>query len=171
MRKALTIALLLGTGACSRSEQPPAQPITPAAAAAPAAPVGPTPQTMQTIAGRLRDEAASRPAGALRAEAVLAALDAAGVRVGEARQFLGATARARYCAGGATPGGLAVAVCEYDSPAAAEAGRAYVEDRYAVMNSFRRIHVRGATTLTVATAPAVALGDEAARAVRVFERM
>ena len=86
-------------------------------------------------------------------------------------QFLGMTARARYCAGGATAGGLAVAVCEYDSAADAAAGRAFVEERYAAMNSFRRIHVRGATTLTLATAPEVALGDEARRVGEVFESL
>jgi hypothetical protein len=167
MQKALTVAWLLGMAACSREHAPPAQPSPkPVAAERVSAPVG-----MNTLAGTLRDEAAHRPDGATRAEDVFAALATAGVTVSSPRQYLGLTARAEYCAGGTTADGLAVAVCEYASPEAALAGRAFVEDRYAVMNSYRAIHVRGATTLTLTTAPERPLADTARRATTAFESL
>jgi hypothetical protein len=167
MHKALTCALLLGIAACSREPAAPAQP-TPTATATPPTMPPETGPTMRTLAGTLRAEASRRPTVGLRAETVFAALADAGVVVDAPHQYLGATARADYCAGGTTADGLAVAVCEYASAEAAAAGRDHVERRYAAMNSFREIHVRGATTLTLTTAPARPLGPSARRAADAF---
>jgi hypothetical protein len=173
MQKALTVACLLGIAACSVERAAPVQP-TPVAEADDAqdgearADTGPL---MRTLAGALHEEAASRPAGGIRSEDVFAALADAGVVVESPRQYLGRTAHAGYCAGGTTTDGLAVAVCEYASAAEAVAGKRYVERRFAALDDVREIHVRGATTLTLTTAPERPLGATARVAARVFSNL
>ena len=169
MRKEATIALLLGIAACSTEPHGAAQPsVEPPPS--PSAPddVAP-PEAMSTLAGRLRWEAEHRPGAALAAEEVLTALAAAGLSIDPPRQYLGLTARARYCSGGTTAGGLAVAVCEYGSADEAAAARTYVIETFAAMNANREIHVRGATTLTLSGSGR--LGDDARRAAAVFANL
>jgi hypothetical protein len=105
--------------------------------------------SMKSLVGRLSYEAAHRPAATPRAEDVLAALERAGVRLDDHKQYVAATARAAYCVGGQTSDGLSVAVCEYESPAAATAGRAHITARFQIPDLERVIHQRGATTLAL----------------------
>lgn len=81
--------------------------------------------SMKTVGGRLQYEATHRPAAAAspRVEDVLASLDAAGITLAEQKQYIAMTVKAAYCVGGQTRDGLSIAVCEYETPAAAEAGR------------------------------------------------
>lgn len=125
--------------------------------------------SMQTIAGRLEYEAAHRPAQAIAAEAVFAALDRAGVPIVDGpRQYVGVVAAADYCAGGRTADGLAVVVCEYPTADRAAAGKAAVEQRFAALAPMRDIVVRGATTLTLTAGPDAALADSKRRATEAF---
>ncbi len=105
--------------------------------------------SMKSLVGRLSYEAAHRPADAPRAEDVLAALERAGVRLDDHKQYVAATALASYCVGGQTATGLSVAVCEYESPAAATAGREHITARFQIPDLERVIHQRGATTLAL----------------------
>jgi len=98
------------------------------------------------VVAALADEAAHRPGGTITVEQVTAALAQQAITF-DAKQYLAATARAAYCAGGRTADGISIAVCEYASPAAAEAGRAFVEQRFPNIPG-RRIVVRRATMLT-----------------------
>jgi hypothetical protein len=85
------------------------------------------------------------------------------VQLESTRQFLGATARARYCAGGRTVDGLSVAVCEYDSAAKAAEGLHHVETHFPGVVG-RRILGRGRFTLTLTTeqpVPSLALAEAA----------
>jgi hypothetical protein len=169
MRNA-TMALLLGIAACSTEPRGAAQLPTPADDQPPAAAPAPeTTEAMNTLAGRLRWEAEHRPGAPLATEQVLTALAAAGLSIDAPKQYLGLTARARYCAGGTTAGGLAVAVCEYGSADEAAAARTYVLETFAAMNPNREIHVRGATTLTLSGSGR--LGDDARRAAAVFANL
>ncbi|MBK7194609.1 MAG: hypothetical protein IPH80_19190 [Myxococcales bacterium] len=168
MRTSLALALSLGLSlaACKRARPrdaaPEATAATAAAAAAPAAPQPPPSPEMRTLSGRLAFEAAHRPTGTARVEDVVAALGRAGVALAEPKQYLAATAAASYCAGGHTADGLAVSVCEYADAAAATAGRAHVERRFAALAADRRIVVRGATTLTTTAPPGAAPATRAA---------
>lgn len=131
-------------------------------------------ESMKTVAGRLQYEAAHRPTtvpGAPRAEDVIASLAAAGIELAEHKQYVAMTVQAAYCVGGQTATGLSVAVCEYDSPAAAAAGRAFVEERFRIPELTRVIHVRGATTLALGHHAGSALGDVARRAEQAFRTM
>src|SRR5262249_9027480 len=108
--KRVAIALLVLAGAC-RSASPPA------AAPAPLPDPLPAGRGEGTLDQRLAKEAAERPAGALRAEAVAAALAARGVPVGPLKQVLARPLGARYCAMARTPAGLVVSLCEFDDDA------------------------------------------------------
>lgn len=74
------------------------------------------------IAARLAREAASRPAHAVRAEAVFSALSGERVSIVRTRQVLGATLGAAYCANALSQEGLALSVCEFADARAAEGG-------------------------------------------------
>lgn len=100
---------------------------------------------LRSLAGKLAEEAANRPAIEVTAETVWGAL---GANAPRARQYLGLTTRASYCAGGQTELGTHVAVCEYPTADAALAGKAYVESTYGAIAG-RRIELHGATSLTV----------------------
>lgn len=131
-------------------------------------------ESMKTVGGRLQYEATHRPTaapGAPRAEDVLASLAAAGIELAEQKQYVAMTVKAAYCVGGQTAAGLSIAVCEYTSPAAAAAGRAFVEARFRVPDLTRVIHVRGATTLALGHHAGSALGDVARRAEQAFQTM
>ncbi|HVV84487.1 MAG TPA: hypothetical protein VHE35_15570 [Kofleriaceae bacterium] len=128
--------------------------------------------SMKTIAGRLEYEAGHRPSGTIKAEAVFAALGKAGLPITDGpRQYVGVVAGADYCVGGQTADGLGVAVCEYDSPAKAEAGKAAVEKKFAALDSVRTIVVRGATTLTLTARPDAPLADSKHTATEAFNTL
>jgi hypothetical protein len=125
--------------------------------------------SMQTITGRLAYEAGHRPASAIAAETVFAALDRAGLPIVDGpRQYVGVVAAADYCAGGRTADGLAVVVCEYPTADRAAAGKVAVEQRFASLAPLRDIVVRGATTLTLTARPDAALADSKRRATEAF---
>ena len=147
MRLAIVIATLSSAVACKRAAPTP----TPAPSAPPPVAATAASPELRTLAGRLAYEAAHRPTTAIRLEALVTAAAAAGTEINDTRQYLGLTAAAAYCAGGLTKDGLAVSVCEYPDPAAAIAGRDYVNRRFAAVGPARQIVVRGAATLTTAT--------------------
>lgn len=130
-------------------------------------------ESMKTVGGRLQYEATHRPAAAAspRVEDVLASLAAAGISLAEEKQYVAMTVKAAYCVGGQTRDGLSVAVCEYETPAAAEAGRAFVTERFRIPELDRAIHVRGATTLALGHHVSLPLGDVARRAEQAFRTM
>ncbi len=155
----LTVVLLVA--ACGKPA-PPAPTPTPAplaaAAAAATPPAGapaPAPAASSfvtsALGARLAGEAANRPTGGLRAEAVLAALAAVGLEA-KTSQCLGGNVGARYCVGGATADGLTVSITEFATAADAVAGRALSQQRFGDRIPNRRQLVRGATMLTLAAA-------------------
>jgi len=149
------------TGGRSLGATPP-----PAASAAPppAASADSPPATLSELLAR---EAASRPDGALRVEAVFGALRAGGMAVAGDKQVVGRTVAARYCALAGTPGNVAIAVCEYADAAAAAAGR---DRSLALLHGQlrdRQIVINGATTLTVHPGDSA----DARAAIAIFSQM
>jgi hypothetical protein len=142
----LILSLLLV--ACSRDTAPSAKAATRAEARTPAKTVEPS-TNLSGIAARLGYEATHRPATGPSSDRVLDALEAAGIKLAERRQFLGIAMKASYCAGGTTSDGVAISVCEYATAEAAQAGKAFADRQYAAMspNAIRAIH--GASLLTV----------------------
>lgn len=101
------------------------------------------------LGGRMSAEAsARRKDGSLRANGVLSALEAAGVKVEHPQQYLGTVVKATYCVGGRTRAGLVVAVCEYADEASARSGRAVSLQKFARATD-RDVLVHGALTLTL----------------------
>jgi hypothetical protein len=144
------------------------------AAASPGAASPTTPSTgaprfpgRPSLAQKLQEEAAARPAGALRAEAVLDALGAAGIPITKRQQYLAMVVGAAYCLGGNSPAGTPVSVCEYASEEAAKKGRELSLSRFRVVP--KEIWIRRSTTLTVATQPGAAAAEERARITKVFD--
>ncbi|MBA3392142.1 MAG: hypothetical protein H0T89_05830 [Deltaproteobacteria bacterium] len=125
-------------------------------------------QDLSSIAERLAWEAQHRPQRGVTAEQVFAAFDRAGVPVRGQRQYLGVTMQAGYCAGGVTLEGIAISVCEYTSPEAAEAGRRFMERRFAAMTPHAKRVLHGPTLLSI-TRPSADTGTEiATRAALTF---
>jgi hypothetical protein len=160
-----TVTLCLVLTACGGSKAPPPTATTETPRASE------LPPEAQGLAGRLAWEAAHRPAAALSADAVVAALDAGGVDLPRPRQVFAGIALARYCLAGTTAGGVAVAVCEYDDEAAAARGRAHSLSRYAALAPDREIYVRGATTLTLAAPGGALARDDGRRAAAIFAQL
>ncbi len=71
---------------------------------------------------QLQVEAAARPQGAIKAEAVIDALGKAEIVVSNNKQFIGRTVLANYCFGGISGKAMTVTICEYASAEAAAAG-------------------------------------------------
>lgn len=114
---------------------------------------------VSSLAARLQYEAAHRPAGAITAERVFAALDAAGQPLAQRTQYAGIVMRASYCAGGRGSDGLVVAVCEYPTHDAALAGKQLMDREFPLATARRE--VRGSTVMT-------AIGDRRDRALDTF---
>lgn len=106
-------------------------------------------QQLAPLIARLRYEQIHRKPTKLTAERVLDALERSGIGVGERRQFLGATVRAIYCAGGTTADHVAISICEYATPEAALAGKQFMDKRFAAMNLNAHRVVRDRTVLSV----------------------
>ncbi|HUJ59497.1 MAG TPA: hypothetical protein VLX92_13420 [Kofleriaceae bacterium] len=158
------LLVIAALAACSHADPPAPAPAPAAPAAVPGKTLQPA-ENLGSLASRLRYEAAHRPAAGPRAEAVLDAIDASGVRIEKRRQYLGMPMHAAYCAGGTARDGLAVSVCEYATPADAAAGRSYADRQFAAMSGAVR-SVRGADVLTV-----VGPRPSADRALRTFATM
>ena len=120
------------------------------------------------LRARLADEAHHRAAVRLPIEQVLDALERAQLRIAERKQFLGATLHAAYCLGGRTDEGLAVAVCEYADPAAAQAGKQFMDLEFAAMSSWVRRSAHETIVLTVADPSGVPHDEIATHAFEVF---
>lgn len=147
MRTLVILACAVVGAACKKSE--PLVVTTPAPVSA--APVARPPSV--SLADRLAFEAAHRTEKSLKVEQVFAALSSAGMPVVDQKQFYAAMADARYCAGGRTADGISIAVCEYETSEAAEAGKRSVEQRFPSVPG-RRITTRFHLTLTTTADPA-----------------
>jgi hypothetical protein len=112
------------------------------------------------IGERLAREQAARPAGAVRVEQLVVALEAKGIAVARTRQVLGSTLSARYCAIAVTAAGVVASVCELDSAEAAEAAQKDSEQRFGKAIPDRRFVTNGKSLLTIAGAHGAAQ-DEA----------
>jgi hypothetical protein len=123
------------------------------------------PKTLQpatnvsALAARLQYEAANRPAGAISAERVFDALDAAGMSLAQRMQYAGVVMHASYCAGARGSDGLVVAICEYPTHDAALAGKQLMDREFPLATARRE--VRGSTVMT-------AIGDRRDRALETF---
>ena len=103
----------------------------------------------ETLMGLIGREAASRPNVKPDADDVFAAIDKAGVTMGDRKQSVGATYKAAYCTGGYTKdGALAVSVCEYATAADATAGHDYAKTMFPNLNT-REVWTHKTNTLTV----------------------
>ncbi len=133
--------------------------------AKPAPPPGSTQKTLEpatnvsSLAARLSYEAVHRPAGAITAERVFDALDAAGMSLAQRTQYAGIVMQASYCAGGKSRDGLVVAICEYPTHDAALAGKQLMDREFPLATARRE--VRGSTVMT-------AIGDRRDRALETF---
>lgn len=123
-----------------------------------------------TLQERLAREAASRPAGGLRAEAVAAAFARDGIALSPWQQVLARTVGARFCLAAHSAAGLGVSVCEFRDPADAARGLAGSHATFDRLIPNRRLESNRGTVLTLTRAPAAppALDREAARAARLF---
>lgn len=120
------------------------------------------------LLARLAYEAHHRTAVRLPAERVLDALDQAELRIIERKQFLGTVVHASYCLGGRTGAGLAIAACEYEDPAAAEAGKEFMDRGFSAMSPWARRSAHGTVVLTIADPSGLAHDELAAHAFEVF---
>jgi hypothetical protein len=115
------------------------------------APVSPAPVPENLSLGdQLAHEASSRPAGAVRSEDLVAAVEAKGVTLVRTRQVLGKTLHARYCAIAVTGSGLVASVCEFDSAPAALAAVTDSGERFGKAMPNRRFITNGNSLLTIA---------------------
>ena len=123
---------------------------------------------LTALRARLADEAHRRAAVRLPVEQVLDALERAQLRIVERKQFLGATVHADYCLGGRTDDGLAVAACEYADPAAAEAGKQFMDLEFAAMSRWARRSAHETIVLTIADPSGTPHDQIAAHVFEVF---
>lgn len=93
-----------------------------------------------------QNEAANRPIGTIRAEDALEAFRQEGIELETVRQHLARPYGARYCVGAKSGTVIALSVCEYIDPAAANAG---AESSRKVVLANREVLVNQATSLTV----------------------
>jgi hypothetical protein len=143
------IAFSLLAGACSHEAAP-----TPAPTPAPAAPrtgetsPPPPPVASNAVMDELKREAADRPTGTPAAEAVLDLFESNGLALLRRTPVLATPVHAHYCAIASTKVGLSMSICEFDSEAAAKAGR---ETSLQVFKSIpnRTLLLNGKTMLTL----------------------
>lgn len=169
MRLQFCLTAMLAMIACrrddARSAPPPSENLAPAASAAKR--VEPS-KDLSAFAARLRYESEHRPHTAVSADAVFDALARAGITLDARRQYAGFTMKASYCAGGRTADGVAVAVCEYPTSEAADAGKAYMDREFSALGTTARRMAHGATVLTVAHPLGARYDHVASRALSTF---
>jgi hypothetical protein len=129
--KLLALALL---ASCSRPSTPPAP-------------------SHLSLVERLAREAAGRPGARVSAERVH---DAIGAPIERWKQVLASPVQARFCMAGQTPGGVGVAVCEYESAAAAARGLSYSRATFDRLVPGRQLSLNGQTLLTLTAPPSLA---------------
>jgi hypothetical protein len=161
----LSLAAAIAVTACSTRPQP-----APAAVAAPPPPAAAAPADGRLDLGqRLAREAASRPGGGLRVEAVASALAGAGLTLGPLHQVLGRTVGARYCASARSPAGSALALCEFADEGEAARGLDYSRATFDRLVPGRRLLRARNLTLTLTPAESgLRFADEAARAASIL---
>jgi hypothetical protein len=155
MRSLACLVLLV---ACSRHDAPaPTAAPIPMPAAAPAAadtsPGVPGSQDLAPLAHlgpTLSAESQHRPTVKVTPEHLFAALADRGITLATQHQVLATTAAASYCTLGVTPDTIAIAVCEYPSAKAAQAGRELLDHRYHKLVPDAERAVNGNTLVTVA---------------------
>jgi hypothetical protein len=104
---------------------------------------------LSRIYAELEKEKSQRPNPGPTVEAVLAKLAGTELAPLRTKQYVAATAHARYCVGGRAGSGMHVAICEYGAAADATAGRDFVMQQYPGLNASRLVVVKGATTITI----------------------
>jgi hypothetical protein len=145
IRRVLCLAAVLAVPACVKTPPPGADadassiasatpavassaPATASAAASSATPTG-LGAVGTTLAGRLAQEAQSRPPIHPNADEILAAFAKAGGVVATKNQGLGSTYKAKFCEGGTTEDGLVtISICEYADADSAKAGLQALQD-------------------------------------------
>jgi len=167
------LAFFLVVAACGKKTEEPAPPSVETRPSGPRTVAQQPSQDIRGLVGSLQGEAAKRPVIDVTAEKVFDALAGAGVALQTKKQYLATTARARYCAGGKTRDGIAVAVCEYADATAAEEGKRTVEAAWgnATPNARRVIH---RSTLLTITPPNANDANQVAvvdRAIGAFTRL
>jgi hypothetical protein len=128
-------------------------------------PTAPPSQNPRDFGAMFQNEAAHRPMGTIKAEDVLDAFRQAGVELDTVRQHLARPYGARYCVGAKSGALIALSVCEYIDPAAANAG-AELSRKLVLAN--REIRINQATSLTVREVEKTLAAD--ALSQRLFER-
>jgi hypothetical protein len=124
-------------------------------------PTPPAPSSLSLVE-RLAVEAASRPGARVSAERVRDGLG----EIQRWKQVLASPVQARFCMAGQTPGGVGVAVCEYESAAAAARGRSYSHATFDRLIPGRQLSLNGQTLLTLTAPPSLA--GEAHRLAATF---
>ncbi len=106
-----------------------------------------------SLGDKFTQEAANRPAGAMRAEEVFAAFQKGGMKLKEApKQHMGSPVGAMYCAGATSEANLAMSVCEYRDEAAAKKGREESATAFKAIPN-RDVYINKQTTLTILQNP------------------
>jgi hypothetical protein len=161
------LLLLLGvvlTAHCKQSAVPaPAADVANAPSAA-AAPDNPHPQF--GLASLLADEAKHRPTGTVPVEAVLSAMEKAGIRLQESTQHPGSVWKAAFCKGAKTQEGVSLSICEYADEQAAKSGME--ASRKAFATPGRSVYVNRKTTLTVLSNGRAQATEQAKQLARLF---
>jgi hypothetical protein len=144
-----SLLLIVALGACSHRESK-APPPPPAAPATQGIPGSQDLAPLANLGVKLATEAKHRPAVKVPAEKLFAALAKQGITLASHHQVLATTANASYCDLGVTSDTVAIAVCEYATPEAAQQGKHLLDTRYArlVPDAVRTIN--GSTLVTVA---------------------
>lgn len=102
----------------------------------------------RSVTPALEQESKTRPAGALKAEDVLAAVEKAGVKLAGRNQALGAIVGAAYCLSADTEKMVGLLVCEYVDDAAAQKGGQLTKQLYNLAMPMDVI-VRGKTAVAI----------------------
>ncbi len=125
-----------------------------------------------TLMQRLEVEARSRPSQTARAEEVLAALEASGIRLVGRKQMYARTIGASYCFGARTERGMGVAVCEFSDEGAAQRGRNYSIETFRKLIPHRELLLNRKTLMTLVRPDKTpAIDAEAKAAATVFARL
>jgi len=150
--------MMVGCGRSGPSETKPERPTAQELESGRAAErrTAPLAQNPRDIHALFQNEAAHRPGGGLRAEAVLTAFREGGIELRNEQQHLARPYGARYCVGALIGEDLALSVCEYTDADAAQAG-ATVSRKIPLKN--RAIHVNRATSLTIRQVNETASGE------------
>ncbi len=145
------VALGLLTGALPACHREPSKKpdVAVDAAMSDAASVTPVdPQVQRGIVEELARQTADRPTDTPRVEDVLASIEKAGLTIERTQQVLGTVIHAHYCKVAITKVGLSLSICEFDTEAAAKAGKLESETKLKAMPR-RTLYLNKKTMLTL----------------------